>query len=59
MKTLFKAFAIAAAALFAVATIIKFARGTTYKDAVGIMEEMCKEMREKCACCRGTSEEEA
>jgi len=56
MKTLFKLFAFAAIVLFAVATLIKFAQRTSYKEAVGIMEEFCKEIRGKC-CCRRNAEE--
>jgi len=57
MKTLFKLFAFAAIVLFAAATIIKLVQGTSYKEAVGIMEEFCKEIREKCRCCARNAEE--
>jgi hypothetical protein len=58
MKTLFKLLAFVALVLFAAATIIKLVQGTTYREAVGIMEELCKEICGKfCSCCRRNTEE--
>ncbi len=57
MKTIVKVIAGVAVALFVAATIIKFAQKTSYKEAVGIMEELWKECREKCRCRRETEEE--
>ncbi len=48
MKILFRFIACIAFFLFAVATIIKLAQGVSYKDAVGIMEEYWKEIKECC-----------
>ncbi len=60
MKTILKIIAGIAVALFVAATIIKFAQKTTYKEAVGIMEELWKECCAKCCCYRdGDGEEEA
>jgi len=61
MKTIMKILAGIAVALFIAATIIKFAQKTTYKEAVGIMEELWKECRARCCSCGGgeDAEEEA
>lgn len=58
MKILFRMITCIAVFLFAVATIIKFAQGTSYKDAVGIMEEFWKEMKQRhcCSCEEDVSE---
>lgn len=58
MKILMRLITCTAVFLFAVATIIKFLQGTTYKEAVGIMEEYWKEMKQRCVHC-GESEPEA
>ena len=56
MKVFIKLLTIIATALFVIATIIKFTQNVSYKEAVGIMEELCKEMMSKCRCCRPEKE---
>ncbi len=58
MKTILKIIAGIAVALFVAATIIKFAQKTTYKEAVGIMEELWKECRARCYPCGADEVEE-
>jgi hypothetical protein len=57
MKTLFKIIAAAAVILFVVLTIIKFIQHTTYKEAMGILEEGCKDLCSHCRCCGRETEE--
>ena len=51
MKTLFKLIAFAAIVLVAAAVIIKLVQRTSWKESVGIMEELWTEIRAKCRCC--------
>ena len=53
MKFLIKLFMVISAVIFAVVTVIKIVQGCSYKEAVGIAEEMWKEMMENCPCCSG------
>ncbi len=48
MKFLIKLFMLIASLFFAVVLLIKFVQGCTLKEAVGILEEFCIEMRENC-----------
>ena len=57
MKVFFRMLTFVATALFIIATVIKFTQSVSYKQAVGIMEEFCKEMMSKCCCYK--SEENA
>jgi hypothetical protein len=57
MKNLFKLIAFVAIVLVASAAIIKFVQRTTWREAVGIMEEFWIECREKCRCCKSAPEE--
>ena len=52
MKVFLKMLAFVATALFIVATVIKFTQKVSYKEAIGIMEELCKEIKSKCRCCK-------
>ena len=56
MKAFFKILTLIATVFFVVATIIKFTQNVSYKEAVGIMEEFCKEMKAKCPCCKPDKE---
>ncbi len=61
MKVFFRVIAIIATTLFVIATIIKFTQKVSYKEAIGIMEELCKDIMAKCPICRSdknTVEEE-
>jgi hypothetical protein len=51
MKVFLRLITFAATVLFVVATVIKLTQKVSYKEAVGIMEDLCKEMMEKCPCC--------
>ena len=54
MKFLIKLFMAISAIIFAVVTVIKIVQGCSYKEAVGIAEEMWNEIRENCTCyCSG------
>ncbi len=46
MRSIFRLFSCVAVFLFVTATIIKMLQGVSYKEAVGIMEEYWKEMKE-------------
>ena len=64
MKFLIKIFAAFAAMVFVVVTVIKIVQGCSYKEAVGIAEELFKEIKDSCCkCCMGNnsvySEEES
>ena len=50
MKTIFRLIVVFAAALVALIAIIKYTKGCSWKDAVGILEELCKEFKEACPC---------
>ena len=50
MKLLIRLIMIVAAMLFALVAVIKIIKGCSWKDAVGILEELCKEISESCAC---------
>jgi hypothetical protein len=56
MKVFLKLLTFVATAFFVIATIIKFTQNVSYKEAVGIMEEFCKEMKAKCPCCKPEQE---
>ena len=54
MKFLIKIFAAFAAMVLIVVTVIKFVQGCSYKEAVGIAEELFKEIKDSCCkCCMG------
>ncbi len=57
MKMLFRLVSCVAVILFAVATAIKYLQGTSYKEAVGIMEEFWKEMKQRSSCCEESTPE--
>ena len=48
MKTLLRLFAVFAAMLVALVAIIKFVQKCSWKEAVGIAEELWNEIRENC-----------
>lgn len=50
MRVFFRMLAFVATALFIIATVIKFTQSVSYKEAMRIMEEFCKEMMSKCRC---------
>ncbi|MFA6470623.1 MAG: hypothetical protein WCU00_01175 [Candidatus Latescibacterota bacterium] len=52
MKVFIKLLTFVATTLFVIATIIKFTQKVSYKEAIGIMEELCKEIKSKCPCCK-------
>ena len=56
MKTLVKLLIIAVAIPVAIVAIIKFVRQCSWKDAVGIAEELWQECKNKCACCADEEE---
>jgi len=58
MKSLFRFFAACAAVLFALVAVIKFVQKCSWKEAVGILEEFCKESCENFRCCRKASAED-
>ena len=51
MKFFIKLFAAFAAMIFALVTVIKIVQGCSYKEAVGIAEELFKEIGESCCRC--------
>ena len=51
MKTLFKLVVLIAFLAFAVVTFIKIVGKWLWKEAIGIAEELWKEMTESCGCC--------
>jgi len=55
MKSLIKLFAAIAAVIFALVAVIKIVQKCSWKEAVGILEELCCEIRENCSSCCGTS----
>lgn len=50
LRIILRLISFVAVVLFITATIIKFVQKTSYREAVGIMEEMCKEMKKNCCC---------
>jgi len=55
MKSLIKLFAAIAAVIFALVAVIKIVQKCSWKDAVGILEELYGEIRENCCSCCGTN----
>ena len=55
MKSLIKLFAAIAAVIFALVAVIKIVQNCSWKEAVGILEELCREIRENCCSCCTTS----
>jgi len=57
MKTIFHLLMIVATILFCVVAVIKIVMGCSWKEAVGIAEELCKEIQEACPsnCCKDTA----
>ena len=58
MKSLIKLFAALAAVIFALVAVIKIVQKCSWKEAVGILEELCKEIRENCCSCYSTDPEQ-
>ena len=54
MKSLFRLFAFAVTVVFILVAVIKYVRGCSWKEAVGIFEELCKEFKESCHCCKNS-----
>ena len=62
MKLLFRLAACAALFVVVLVTVIKIVQGCSFKDAVGIAEQLWKEVTEpfmSCHCCGNTDEENA
>ena len=61
MKALFRLFLFISGALVGLITIIKYVQGCSWKDAVGIAEQLWKEITEVCGfnggCCEKGTEE--
>lgn len=61
MKALFRLFLFISAALVGLITIIKLVQGCSWKDAVGIAEQLWKEISDACgfngSCCEESTEE--
>ncbi|MBT4485411.1 MAG: hypothetical protein HOC71_17230 [Candidatus Latescibacteria bacterium] len=51
MKSILRLLALVLTAIFSVVAVIKFVKGCSWKEAVGILEELCKECKEACPCC--------
>ena len=51
VKFLVKLFVAVAVVIVVVVTVIKLVQGCTYKEAVGILEEFIKEIKETCRLC--------
>lgn len=51
MKFLFKLFVVFATVVFALISVIKIIQGCSYKEAVGIVEQLFKEIKESCCKC--------
>ena len=51
MKTLFKFIVLIAFLVFALVTFIKIVGKYSWKEAIGIAEELWIEMTESCGCC--------
>ena len=59
MKTIIRIFATIAAVIFAMIAVIKVVQGCSWKEAVGIAEEFCNEMRgNRPLCCHRASDED-
>jgi|GEM_PF-4906361 hypothetical protein len=55
MKFLLRIFMAVSALIFALVTVIKIVQGCSYKEAVGIAEELYTEMKDSCGrCCERT-----
>ncbi|MFC1538772.1 hypothetical protein ACFL6H_05055 [Candidatus Latescibacterota bacterium] len=54
MKFIIRVFMVVSAIIFALVTVIKFVQGCSYKEAVGIAEELFSEIMESCARCCGS-----
>ena len=48
MKFIFRLFVFLAAISFVLVAVIKYVKGCSWKDAVGIVEELWIEMKESC-----------
>ena len=57
MKTCFKIFSIIAALFLVSLAVIKHVQKCSWKDALGIMEEMWKEVKANCFICKMAKEE--
>lgn len=57
LKTIFKLLSFAAVVLVGAVTFIKITQGTSFREAMGILEELCKDMSKNC-CCRHRKAEE-
>lgn len=55
MKSLIKLFAVITTVIFALVAVIKVVQKCSWKEAVGILEELCREFRENCCPCCSTS----
>jgi len=58
MKILFKLFAVFAVIVVVLVAVIKFVQRCSWKEAVGILEEFCNEMRTMCCSCCSMKYEE-
>ena len=54
MKTIFRLIVVFASAVVALIALIKYIKGCSWKDAVGILEELFKELKEACPCSSDT-----
>ena len=59
VKFLVKLLTTVAVVIVVVVTVIKFVQGCSYREAVGILEEFFKEMRESCRRCCMKKDESA
>ena len=57
MKTLVRVLITIAVIPVAVVTVIKFVRKCSWKEAVGITEELWIEIKNACTCCREETED--
>ena len=48
MKTLFRLFMLVATVVFGLMVVVKIVRRCSWQEAVGILEELCKELRDAC-----------
>ena len=60
MKTLVKVLVTVVVIILGLVTVIKIVQKCSWKEAVGIVEEFCNEMRENCRkrCCPAVEEDE-
>ena len=54
MKSIVKILMLFATLAFVLVAVIKVVQGCSWKEAVGIAEEFCNEIKEKCPCCNKT-----